>query len=200
MAKKGNRHVIRWTAVLAFLAALVIIVNAVCYGPMHSIVSGFLNASKAEISEEVAADSASAIEKIGEEGMVLVKNTGLLPLKEDVTSLNVFGWASAHPVFSGTGSAASGDAAETTVDIIGSLNAAGYATNEDLTKMYQEYGKEVWGGDRPVINMTTQDWSLPEPIMSYYTDDVMPVTGASGSSSSPIWRARPTTIPSGKNC
>ena len=62
----GNRHVIRWSAVLAFLAALVIIVNMVCYGPMHSIVSGFLNASKAEISEEVASDSVSAIEKIGE--------------------------------------------------------------------------------------------------------------------------------------
>ena len=173
IAKKGDRHVIRWTAVIAFLAAMVIIVNAVCYGPMHSIVSGFLNASKAEISEEVAADSASAIEKIGEEGMVLVKNTGLLPLKEDVKNLNVFGWASAHPVFSGTGSAASGDAAETTVDIISSLNAAGYATNEELTKMYAEYGKEVWGGDRPVINMTTQDWSLPEPTMTYYTDAVM---------------------------
>ncbi len=172
-ARKGNRHVIRWSAVLAFLAALVIIVNMVCYGPMHSIVSGFLNASKAEISEEVASDSVSAIEKIGEEGMVLVKNDGLLPLKEDVTSLNVFGWASAHPVFSGTGSAASGDAAETTVDIIGSLKAAGYATNEDLTQMYLEYGKDVWGGNRPVINMTSQDWSLPEPIRAFYTDDVM---------------------------
>lgn len=173
IAKKGNRHVIRWTAVLAFLAALVIIVNAVCYGPMHSIVSGFLNASKAEISEEVAADSFAAIQKIGEEGMVLVKNTGLLPLKEDVKSLNVFGWASAHPVFSGTGSAASGDAAVTTVDIIGSLKAAGYETNEQLTNMYLEYGKDVWSGNRPTINMTTQDWSLPEPTMSYYTDAVM---------------------------
>ena len=124
IAKKGNRHVIRWTAVLAFIAAMVLIVNMVCYGPMKSIVSGFMNASKAEISEEVAADSAGAIEKIGEEGMVLVKNDGLLPLSGDVTALNVFGWASAHPVFSGTGSAASGDAAETTVDIISSLNDA----------------------------------------------------------------------------
>lgn len=173
IAKKGNRHVIRWTSVVAFLAALVIIVNSICYGPMHSIVSGFLNASKAEISEEVAADSASAIQRIGEEGMVLVKNEGLLPLKEEVNSLNVFGWASAHPVFSGTGSAASGDAAETTMDIIGSLNAAGYATNEQLTNMYVEYGTDVWGGDRPVINMTTQDWSLPEPTMDYYTDAVI---------------------------
>ncbi len=173
LAKKGDRHVIRWGAVLAFLTAVVIIVNMICYGPMHSIVSGFLNASKAEISEEVAADSASAIEKIGEEGMVLVKNDGLLPLKEDVTALNVFGWASAHPVFSGTGSAASGDAAETTMDIIGSLKAAGYATNESLTQMYLDYGKDVWGGTRPVINMTEQDWSLPEPTPGYYTNEVM---------------------------
>ncbi len=174
LAKKGTRHVIRWTAVLAFLTAIVVIVNSVCYGPMYAIVSGFLNASKAEISDDVVGNSMGVIEKIGEEGMVLVKNDGTLPLNQEKTkNLNVFGWASAHPVYSGTGSAASGDTADATVDIIGSLNAAGFATNETLTKMYEDYGKDYWGGDRPVINMTTQDWSLPEPTTSYYTDEIM---------------------------
>ena len=173
LAKKGTRHVIRWSGAMAFLLVAVLIVNLICYGPMNAIVSGVLNASKAEISDDVAAISMEVIRETGEEGMVLVKNDGLLPLSSDVTSLNVFGWASAHPVFSGTGSAASGDAAVTTVDIITSLNDAGYATNEELTKMYADYGKEVWGGDRPVINMTTQDWSLPEPTTEYYTASVM---------------------------
>ena len=172
LAKKGSRHVIRWSAVLAFLLAIVLIVNLICYGPMKAIVSGVLDASKAEISDDVVAGSLAVIQETGEEGMVLVKNNGLLPLKSDVTSLNVFGWASAHPVFSGTGSAASGDVAEP-IDIITSLNNAGYATNEELTKMYEDYGKDYWGGSRPVINMTTQDWSLPEPTTEYYTDAVM---------------------------
>lgn len=173
LAKKGSRHIIRWSAVLSFLLAVVIIVNMICYGPMKSIVSGVLNASKAEISDDVVANSLAVIQQIGEEGMVLLKNDGLLPLSRNVTSLNVFGWASVHPVFSGTGSAASGDTASATVDIISSLNNAGYAANEELIRLYQDYGKDFWGGDRPVINMTSQDWSLPEPPLEYYTDDLM---------------------------
>ena len=44
------------------------------------------------------------IKKVGEEGMVLVKNNGLLPLSSDVDSMNVFGWASTNPIYGGTGS------------------------------------------------------------------------------------------------
>ena len=173
IAKKGNRHVIRWTAVLAFIAAMVIIINQICYGPMKPLMSSMLNASSVEISEEVAGDSTAVIERVGEEGMVLVKNTGMLPLGEDTANLNVFGWASAYPVFSGTGSAASGETADSTVDIITSLHNAGYQTNEDLTQMYVDYCNTYWGGTRPDINMDQQDWSLPELSPDFYTDDVL---------------------------
>lgn len=173
VAKKGSRHVVRWNAALAFVLALVLIVNLICYGPMNAIVSGVLNASKAEISDDVVGNSKEVIEDVAEEGIVLVKNDGLLPLKSDVNSLNVFGWASAHPVYSGTGSAASGDGDLSTVSLIEGLNEAGYATNETLTDMYTAYGKDYWGGERPVINMTSQDWSLPEPTKEYYTSSIM---------------------------
>ena len=173
LAPKGTRHVVRWTGALAGILAIVLVVNLVCFGPMYAMVSGVLNASKAEISDDVVANSLAVVQETGEEGMVLLKNDGLLPLSSDVSALNVFGWASAHPVFSGTGSAASGDASIPQTDIITSLNEAGFATNEELTKMYADYGKDYWGGDRPVINMTTQDWSLPEPTTEYYTDSVM---------------------------
>ncbi len=173
VVKKGTRHVVRWTGALAGVLAIVLVVNLVCFGPMYAMVSGVLNASKAEISDDVVANSLAVVQETGEEGMVLLKNDGLLPLSSDVSALNVFGWASAHPVFSGTGSAASGDASIPQTDIITSLNEAGFATNEELTKMYADYGKDYWGGDRPVINMTTQDWSLPEPTKEYYTSSVM---------------------------
>lgn len=173
VVKKGIRHVVRWSAGLACVLAVVLIVNLICYGPMYATVSGVLNASKAEISDDVVANSLAVVQETGEEGMVLLKNDGLLPLSSDVSALNVFGWASAHPVFSGTGSAASGDASIPQTDIITSLNEAGFATNEELTRMYADYGKDVWGGDRPVINMTSQDWSLPEPTTEYYTSSVM---------------------------
>ncbi len=173
MAKKGTRHVVRWTAGLAGVLAVVLIVNLICYGPMYATVSGVLNASKAEISDDVVANSLTVVQETGEEGMVLLKNDGLLPLDSGTTSLNVFGWASAHPVFSGTGSAASGDTSIPQTDIITALNEAGFSTNETLTQLYADYGKDYWSGNRPVINMTTQDWSLPEPTSEYYTADLM---------------------------
>lgn len=117
--KKGLRAVVRIEAVMAFLAAILIIINSICYGPMYSNVSGFLNASKAEFSEETIAGSKETIKKIGEEGITLVKNEGLLPLSSDVKSLNVFGWDSTNPVFGGTGSA--GSHSEGAVGILQSL-------------------------------------------------------------------------------
>lgn len=56
-AKKGFRHVVRWQAVLAFVAIIAVMVNMICYGPMYSNVSGFLNASKVDLSDETVAQS-----------------------------------------------------------------------------------------------------------------------------------------------
>ena len=42
--KKGTRHVVRWSAALAGLLAVVLVVNLVCFGPMYAMVSGVLNA------------------------------------------------------------------------------------------------------------------------------------------------------------
>lgn len=165
-AKKGFRCAVRLEAFMAFLTAVLIIVNSICYGPMYANVSGFLNASKAEFSEETIQQSKDTIEKVGEEGMVLVKNDGLLPLSSDVTNLNVFGWDSTCPIYGGTGSA--GSHSDGNVSILQSLQDAGYKTNETLSNMYTEYCAE-----RPTISMSAQDWSLPEPNMKHYTDDIM---------------------------
>ena len=49
-AKKGFKHVVRWEAVMAFLLVVIVMVNVICYGPMYTNVSGFLNASKVNLS------------------------------------------------------------------------------------------------------------------------------------------------------
>ena len=166
--KKGTRHVVRWTGVVAFLLAILLVVNMVCYGPMYNTLSTFLNGAAAEISDDVVGNSLKVIEETGDEGMVLVKNDGLLPLKSDVTSLNVFGWASMFPIYGGTGSSDNGSSASEIIDIITSLNNAGYETNQELSKMYLDYYPE-----RPAITMYDQNWSLPEPALGYYTDSLM---------------------------
>lgn len=167
VVKKGTRHVVRWTAVGAFLLAVLLVVNLICYGPLYATVSGILNASKAELSDDVVGNSLSVIQQTGEEGIVLVKNNGILPLSADVKNLNVFGWDSVCPVYSGTGSAASGEAGPA-LSILKSLADAGYALNDDLVKMYLAYAST-----RPSITMQTQDWTLPEPTKAAYTADVM---------------------------
>ncbi len=165
-AKKGFRHVVRWQAVLAFVAIITVLVNVICYGPMYSNVSGFLNASKVNLSDETVAQSREMVKKLGEEGLILTKNEGLLPLSSDVTKLNVFGWDSTNPILGGTGSGSSDSSSA--IGILQSLQDAGYETNQTLTDLYVEYR-----ADRPVISMNEQDWTIPEPTVDAYTDSIM---------------------------
>ena len=165
-AKKGFRHVVRWQAVLAFVAVIAVMVNMICYGPMYSNVSGFLNASKVELSDETVAQSRDMVKKLGEEGLILAKNEGMLPLASDVKKLNVFGWDSINPILGGTGSGSSDSSSA--VGILQSLQDAGYETNQTLTDLYTEYRAE-----RPEISMHGQDWTLPEPTADAYTDSIM---------------------------
>lgn len=168
-AKKGNRHVIRWIAGLGAFAGIVAIANAICFGPMYNNVSGFLNASKVELAPETVEQSRATVQKVGEEGVVLLKNDGLLPLGSDVKKLNVFGWASTNPIYGGTGSGSSSSA--DAVSILQSLQNAGYETNEGLSGMYVEYR-----ADRPTIAMASQDWTVPEPPVSVYNDNLINAT------------------------
>ena len=165
-ARKGNRAFIRLQSLIAFIAAVAVVANLICWGPMKTNVAAYLNGSGIELSEETIQGSKDVIKKIGEEGVVLLKNDGLLPMSSDVKNLNVFGWASTNPIFGGTGSGSSD--ASTAVGILGSLADAGYTTNADLSKLYTDYR-----ADRPTISMNEQDWTLPEPVVDVYTDDLM---------------------------
>ena len=166
VVKKGFRHVVSISAVLAWVLITVVIANMICFGPLYNTVSTVLNAEPITLSDETIANSKAVIQETGEEGLVLVKNNGLLPLSEDTTALNVFGWDSTNPLFGGTGSGSSDGSSA--IGIIQSLQDAGYSTNEELTQMYVDYR-----ADRPSIAMASQDWTLPEPTIDYYTSDLM---------------------------
>lgn len=163
-AKKGFKHVIRWSAVMAWLLVVLVVADLICYGPMKSNLSAMFQ--KVKFAETTIENSKEVIQKVGEEGMVLVKNNGLLPLSSDTKKLNVFGWDSTNPLFGGTGSGSSDTSSA--VSILQSLADAGYETNADLTKIYTDYAAK-----RPKIAMQVQDWTLPEPTVDVYTDSVM---------------------------
>lgn len=167
-AKKGTRHVVRWSAAVAWVLIVVVLANVICYGPMYNNIAPILN-GKASVSEESKAASRDIIKEVGEEGMTLVKNDGVLPLAAD-SKLNVFGWASTNPIYGGTGSGSSDSS--NAVDILTSLKDAGFQLNDGLTNMYTEYSPtRNLGGN--VVSVSYTDWSLPEPTVDHYTDELM---------------------------
>ena len=163
--KKGVKACTRLSALAAFVLAVTVLVSSMCNGPLKSNISTFLNGSGVNLQEETVAASKDVIARVGDDGLVLVKNDGLLPM-QGTTALNVFGWGSTNPIFGGTGSGSSDGS--TAVGILQSLQNAGFETNQSLTDMYVAYRP-----DRPVIAMQSQDWTLPEPTVEAYTDDLM---------------------------
>ncbi len=167
--KKGTRHVVRWGAGVSWILIVTVIANVICFGPMYNNLAPILN-TKAAVSEESKAHSREIIEEIGAEGMVLAKNeNNVLPLNAD-SNLNVFGWASTNPIYGGTGSGSSDSSSA--LDILTSLKDAGFKVNQDIIDMYTEYSPtRNLGGN--VVSVSYTDWSLPEPPVENYTDELM---------------------------
>ena len=162
---KPTRGKVRGAAAIALLAGLCVIVNMICTGPMSTMLD--LISGSGTITDETSAEAQELAVSIGEEGIVLLNNDdNLLPLASG-DKLNVFGWASINPILGGAGSGALNDAYPTT-DILTSLADAGIETNAELTSFYTEYK-----ADRPVVGMWAQDWTLPEPNVSAYSDDLI---------------------------
>ncbi|MBQ8986369.1 MAG: glycoside hydrolase family 3 C-terminal domain-containing protein [Lachnospiraceae bacterium] len=163
--KKSKRNLIRGGALIAMLAAIVICVNMICMGPMSTMLD--LVSGGGTIDADTAEEAKALAIQIGEEGIAMLENNdNVLPLAEG-TRLNVFGWASTKPILGGAGSGALNNAYET-VGIIDSLNGAGIETNTELTQFYTDYK-----ADRPEVAMFSQDWTLPEPNVSAYGDDLI---------------------------
>ncbi|MDD3219618.1 MAG: glycoside hydrolase family 3 N-terminal domain-containing protein [Lachnospiraceae bacterium] len=167
-AKKGTRHVVRWSAGVAWIAIIAVLANIISFGPMYNNLAPILNMD-AEVSETSIEASKAIIQETGEEGMALIKNDGTLPFEAN-SNLNVFGWASTNPIYGGTGSGSADSS--TATDILASLDHAGFSVNQDIIDMYTEYKPDrVVGGN--VVSVSFTDWSLPEPTVDYYTDELM---------------------------
>lgn len=162
--KKSKKYLIRWQAGLGLVAAAAIIVNLILTGPMYTMVS--LATGGGKVSEENVASATQLCEDIADEGIVLLDNDGTLPMAKN-SKLNVFGWASTNPCYGGTGSGALSDAYPT-VTLLEGLTNAGFELNTELSDFYTAYR-----ADRPVVGMWAQDWTLPEPEASQYSDEMM---------------------------
>ena len=162
---KAKKKMIRAQSGLAILLALTIVVNLICTGPMSTMLD--LVSGSGTISEETSAKATELVNEITAEGVVLAKDEdNVLPVASG-SKLNVFGWSSTNPCYGGTGSGALNDAYPVT-DLLTGLHDAGSETNEELSKFYTDYK-----ADRPSVGMAAQDWTLPEPNVNLYTDEMM---------------------------
>lgn len=163
--KDHVKFMVRAQAGAALILALTIIVNLICVGPMNTMIS--LAMGEGKLTEETITETLGDVQAVSEEGIVLLENEdNLLPLT-GTSSLNIFGWASVAPNYSGRGSgAASGQYTITT--LYDGLTNAGFSLNTELYDFYTAYASE-----RPEIGTRHQDWTLPEPPASTYSAEMM---------------------------
>ncbi len=158
--KKPLKKLVRSSAWIACLLIVALIVNAILIGPMYSMVS-MVFSNGGDISEQSITKAQDLCEQIADEGFVLLKNDGLLPLSGDV-KLNTFGWSATNPVYGGTGSGSLSGLYET-VSLLKGLENAGISYNEDLVQFYTDFRSA-----RPGIGMMGQDWTVPECTIADY--------------------------------
>lgn len=160
-----KRKMIRGQSLVACIIALVVVGNMLCVGPLRSLLDVVANPVK-EISSETRAEANELIAEIAAEGTVLVKNDGTLPLSSDVKKLNVFGWASTHPCYGGTGSGAVDTS--NCVTLLQGLENGGYELNKSLEEFYTSYATA-----RGEATMSYVDWTLPEPTADSYSEELL---------------------------
>ena len=156
------RKLIRGNAGIAMIVAVIVIVNLACTGPLSTLLNLAVQKTQT-ISDETTKQSNADCQTIAEEGIVLLKNDGLLPLK-GTQKLNVFGWAGTNPIYGGSGAGALNDLYDR-VSLQQGLEDAGYEVNTELTDLYTGLGAEraSYGSD----------WSLPEVPVSDYSDELL---------------------------
>ena len=161
---RSKRFLIRGEAAIAMVLAVVVCVNMICFGPMATLIG--LATGNGTLSDETNEEAAEVAEEIMEDGIVLLKNESLLPLNE-TKKLNIFGWESINPAYGGAGSGGINDLYDI-VSLNQGLENAGFSINQELVDFYNNYG-----ADNPEMSIQKQSWTLPEPPVDTYSDELI---------------------------
>lgn len=161
---RDKKFLIRGEAVIAMVLAVVVCVNMICFGSMATLIG--LATGNGTLSDETNEEAAEVAEEIMEDGIVLLKNENLLPLNE-TKKLNIFGWESINPAYGGAGSGGINDLYDI-VSLNQGLENAGFSINQELVDFYNNYG-----ADNPEMSIQKQSWTLPEPPVDTYSDELI---------------------------
>ena len=161
---RGKKFLIRGEAAIAMVLAVVVCVNMICFGPMSTLIG--LATGNGTLSDETNEEAAEVAEEIMEDGIVLLKNESLLPLNE-TKKLNIFGWESINPAYGGAGSGGINDLYDI-VSLNQGIENTGFSINQELVDFYNNYG-----ADNPEMSIQKQSWTLPEPPVDTYSDELI---------------------------
>lgn len=161
---RDKRFLIRGEAAIAMVLAVVVCVNMICFKPMATLIG--LATGNGTLSDATNEEAAGVAEEIMEDGIVLLKNESLLPLNE-TKKLNIFGWESINPAYGGAGSGGINDLYDI-VSLNQGLENAGFSINQELVNFYNNYGT-----DNPEMSIQKQSWTLPEPPVDTYSDELI---------------------------
>ena len=163
-AAKSKKKMIHGYSLIAMVLALVVVANMICLGPMSALIN--LTMGSGRVSQETTDEAIEVADQIAEEGMVLLENDGILPISNP-SNINLFGWSSVNPTYGGTGSGGLNEIYEK-ISLIDSMENAGFTVNQDLVDFYNEFSTE-----RAEMSLATQNWTLTEPPVSSYSDELM---------------------------
>ena len=177
---KSNQHkgkIALLTSITAVLLAFVITVNVLAVGTFDGLATAYFGTVGGGVrgeseSDLYTRDYATAAElyeaetllgiQMAEEGVVLLKNDGLLPLGKGA-AVSVFGTAGANLVCGGSGSGAG--TPELNTDFRTALEAAGLTVNDALWRFYTEGpgSDEKYGiAEGSILFGRAFDWSINE--------------------------------------
>ena len=103
MEKKVKRPGKVSLVLMCLLLTVVLVLNIAC-GVMRGTLDQYLG-SRPSLTDDISDAGDALAQQIQEEGTVLLRNEdNVLPLSEDVSQVNVFGWSATQWVVGGSGS------------------------------------------------------------------------------------------------
>ena len=156
--KKNLKNIIGLSVTSVFLVAL-IVGNYFC-SRYNEVITTMLCGSGTDFSSEdtklTLENNDQAVQKIAEDGMVLLKNK-CLPLDKSVTKINLFGWSSIDSAFflSGGGSSTATINEEKKVTLKSAFEKEGFEVNAELLEAYKNYKSGRWNSSTTLSDPDT---------------------------------------------
>lgn len=145
--KKAKKSIGIVLVAILLILCLAVDALAVRFG---TVITRFWSGTYASVQTETddtqlkATDAAAELtETIAEEGIVLMKNNGLLPMapSKDTRSIALLGYASYSPMYIGAGSVSQAGSyvSNEFIDFYDAFETAGYTVNKDMKAYYAQY-------------------------------------------------------------